>query len=137
MPGVAEAAERHRHRLLATPGMSIAPGTWPPEGAGEPALSVRGDAVVLTSLRRREAGWLEMRVVNLAREPRRAVVEGGLLEARVADLRGEPGEPLEVVDGRVDLDLGPAEIRTIRARRRETALGRAEVLDAAGPRQSA
>jgi len=135
--GVAEAAERHRHRLLATPGMSIAPGTWPPEGAGEPALSVRGDAVVLTSLRRREAGWLEMRVVNLAREPRRAVVEGGLLEARVADLRGEPGEPLEVVDGRVDLDLGPAEIRTIRARRRDTALGRAEVLDAAGPRQSA
>jgi hypothetical protein len=75
--------------------------------------------------------------VNLAREPLRAVVEGGLLEARVADLRGEPGEPLEVVDGRVDLDLGPAEIRTIRARRRETALGRAEVLDAAGPRQSA
>jgi hypothetical protein len=41
-----------------------------------------------------------------------------------------------VADGRVTLELGPAEIRTIHLRRRETALGRPQVLDAAGPRQS-
>jgi hypothetical protein len=39
--------------------------------------------------------------------------------------------------GSLSLDLGPAEIRTVQLRRRETATGHADVLDAAGPRQSA
>jgi hypothetical protein len=44
--------------------------------------------------------------------------------------------PLEA-DGSLVLELGAAEIRTIQLRRSETALGHADVLDAAGPRQSA
>ncbi|HSJ00304.1 MAG TPA: hypothetical protein VLA59_07960, partial [Patescibacteria group bacterium] len=94
-----------------------------------------GEHVELTALRRRD-GWIEARVVNLAADHRTAVLRGGLLEAREASLRGEPGAPVEVADEAVRLELGPAEIRTLQLRRHETALGRPEVLDAAGPRQS-
>jgi hypothetical protein len=52
-------------------------------------------------------------------------------------LRGEPGDALPVTDGSLRLELRPAEIRTIQVRRRESALGRPDVLDASGPRQSA
>jgi mannosylglycerate hydrolase len=136
--GVPAASERFRHPLLATPGLGSEPDAWPPPGAAEPGLVLDGDAVVLSSLRRRDDGWLELRIVNLAQDRRRATVDGGLLEAREAALRGEPGEAIPVEAGRLVLELGPAEIRTIQLRRRETAVGRAaEVLDAAGPRQSA
>ena len=76
-------------------------------------------------------------MVNLAADPRRAVVRGALTDAREASLRGEQGEALAVADGAVHLDLRPAEIRTIQLRRRETAAGKPDVLDASGPRQSA
>ena len=57
---------------------------------------------------------------------------------RSTTLRGEPGESLEIDDdGLLWLALGPAEIRTVQLRRRETAVGRADVLDVAGPRQGA
>ncbi len=60
------------------------------------------------------------------------------MAAREATLRGEAGNSLPMeADGSLVLELGAAEIRTVQLRRRETALGRAEVLDAAGPRQSA
>jgi hypothetical protein len=65
------------------------------------------------------------------------VLRGGLLEAREASLRGQRSDELAVEDGALSLTLGPAEIRTLHLRRHETAVGRAEVLDAAGPRQSA
>jgi mannosylglycerate hydrolase len=135
--GVIAAAELHRHPFISVPGANADADAWPPAGAGDVGLALDGNGVVLSSLRRREAGWLELRIVNLRDEPRRATVTGGIREAREASLRGEPGEPI-VLDGeRLVLELGPAEIRTIQLRRRETAAGRAELLDAAGPRLNA
>jgi mannosylglycerate hydrolase len=135
---VVAAAERFRHPLITAPGAGPADAPWPPERAGSDALLIEGDAVTLSSLRRRDEGWLEVRVVNLAVHPRSASLRGGIEAAREADLRGAPGAELAVgTDGEVRLELGPAEIRTIQVRRRESALPRADLLDAAGPRQSA
>jgi mannosylglycerate hydrolase len=134
---VTGAAERYRHPFLTWPG-GAAEAAWPPPRAGQDALRLDGADVALSSLRRRDEEWLEARIVNLAAGPRRAVLGDGLTAARDADLRGAPGGSLPVgADGALVLDLGPAEIRTVQLRRRETALGRADVLDAAGPRGSA
>jgi mannosylglycerate hydrolase len=134
--GVPAAAEAYRHPLLTAPGGGLDPTAWAPAGAGDDGLALEGADVQLTALRRRGGPWLEARLVNLAPDGREATLRGELLEAREANLRGEPGGPIEVRDGAVRLKLGPAEIRTVQLRRRETATGRAEVLDAAGPRQS-
>ncbi|HEX7171235.1 MAG TPA: alpha-mannosidase [Candidatus Limnocylindria bacterium] len=134
--GVAAAAERYRHDPAVAAGTAPADATWPPAGAGDDAFALQGADVVLSSLRRRDANWLEARLVNLADDRRIASLRGDLLEARSASLRGEPGEPIEVTEGGIALDLGPAEIATLQLRRRETAAGRPEILDAAGPRQS-
>jgi alpha-mannosidase len=136
--GVVAAAERHRQDLLTAAGAAHADAAWPPSGADAPNLVLEGANVVLSSLRRREDGWLEARVVNLADRAGSATLTGEITDARSASLRGEPGESIRVdADGVVRLELGPAEIATLQLRRRETALGRAEVLDAAGPRQGA
>jgi mannosylglycerate hydrolase len=136
--GVVDAAERYRHSLLAAPGMAPSELAWPPEGAGEDGLRLEGADLVLTSLRRRDTEWLEARIVNLAPAPRRGRLAGGLLAARDADLRGIPGASRWVEpDGSLVLDLGPAEIRTVQLRRKQVAVARPDVLDAAGPRQSA
>jgi alpha-mannosidase len=134
--GVPAAAERYRHEFIVAAGAAADASAWPPPGAGTAGLDLDGRDVVLSSLRRRDETWLEARIVNLAPLPRRAVL-ADVLAARDASLRGEAGAPLAVEDGRVELELGPAEIRTIQLRRTETATGRPEVLDAAGPRQSA
>jgi mannosylglycerate hydrolase len=135
--GVVAAAEVHRHPGIAAPGQALGADAWPPSGAGEPGLALEGDQVVLTSLRRRDDEWLEARIVNLGTDSVEATLSGALLEARGADLRGAPGEALQLdAAGRLSLRLGPAEIRTVQLRRTGTAVGRAEVLDAAGPRQS-
>jgi hypothetical protein len=76
-------------------------------------------------------------MLNLAAEPRTALLAGDLTEAREATLRGEPGAALAVTDGALRLDLRPAEIRTVQVRRTESAVGHADVLDAPGPRQNA
>jgi len=133
--GVAGAAERYRHDLVTAYG-SARGDAWPPRDAGDDALVLEGRDLELTSLRRRD-GWIEARVVNLAADHRSGSLRGGLTDAREASLRGEPGERLPVDAAALRLDLGPAEIKTIQLRRHETAAGRAEVLDAAGPRQSA
>jgi alpha-mannosidase len=135
--GVADAAERYRHPFVWTAGAGSADASWPPPHAGNEGLALEGDQVALSSLRRRSDGWLEARVVNLAADARTAVVRGDLTDAREASLRGEPGEALPVADGAVRLHLRPAEIRTIQLRRRDTAAGKPDVLDASGPRQSA
>jgi glycosyl hydrolase family 38/alpha mannosidase-like protein len=134
--GVPAAAERYRHALTVAHGLAPSEAAWPPDGAGDEILALDGDAVVLASLRRRDAEWLEARIVNLAPERRTANLRGGLLEARDASLRGEPGDRLALADGVLALDLRAAEIRTVQLRRRETASARPEVLDATGPRQS-
>jgi alpha-mannosidase len=133
---VSGASEAYRHPLLAAPGAALDPASWPPSAAGVDHLAIAGRDVQLTALRRRDADWVEARIVNHAPEPREVTVGDGLLEAREASLRGEPGDPIRVTEGSIRLALGPAEIRTVQLRRRETATRRAEVLDAAGPRQS-
>jgi alpha-mannosidase len=134
---VAHAAERYRYPFISAPGVADPDDAWPPAGAGDDGLTIDGEQLVLSSLRRRDDGWLEARIVNLASVPRTATLRGGLTEARGATLRGEPGDLLEVTDGELRFDLRAAEIRTIQVRRRETAVGRADALDAFGPRQSA
>jgi alpha-mannosidase len=133
---VAAAAERYRHDPVIAFGTDAPDATWPPAGAGDDAFTLSGTDVMLSSLRRRDGDWLEARVVNLAGERRTAGIDGGILEARSASLRGEPGEPIAVHEGGITVDLGPAEIATLQLRRSETAARRVEILDAAGPRQS-
>jgi alpha-mannosidase len=136
--GVVDAAERYRNPFLTAPGTGAIDAPWPPERAGDDGLRLRGEQVSLSSLRRRPAGWIEVRVVNLAADGRGAVIGDSLEAAREADLRGEPGATLPIeADGSVHLALGPAEIRTIQVRRRETTSGRADLLDATGPRRNA
>lgn len=135
--GVSAAAERYRHPLTWAYGSGGSETSWPPPRAGEEGLDVDGEDLDLSALRRRDDGWLELRIVNLAQDTRRAVVRGGLSEAREASLRGEPGVAIAVADGAITLELGPAEIRTVQVRRTETGAPRASVLDASGPRQNA
>jgi len=100
-------------------------------------MRLDGDAVALSSLRRRDDGWIEARVANLAADRRNATLTGEISEAREADLRGGAGAAMALdANGAIRLDLGPSEIRTLQLRRRERSLARADLLDAAGPRQN-
>jgi alpha-mannosidase len=102
-------AEAFRHDLLVVPGLGERFLPLPEPAAG---LSVSGDGVVMTSLRERD-GWRELRVVALTPEAAEAVVSGRFTRARRADLRGRPGEPLDVTDGTLRLPLGAWEIATV------------------------
>ncbi|MFG1682056.1 alpha-mannosidase [Nonomuraea sp. NPDC049269] len=106
---VPPAAETFRHDLLAVPGTGDPSLTLP---SAAPGLSVTGDGVVMTSLRVRD-GWHELRVVALSDTSAEAVVSGSFTQARHADLRGRPGDPLPVSSGSVRLALRPWEIATI------------------------
>ncbi|MEV0378847.1 alpha-mannosidase [Nonomuraea sp. NPDC050643] len=105
-------AEAFRHDLLVVPGTAESALPLPSPAAG---LSVTGEGVVMTSLRDRD-GWCELRVVALTPDPTEAVISGSLTEARHADLRGRPGESVQVSDGVVRLPLGGWEIATIQFR---------------------
>ncbi|HVL52854.1 MAG TPA: hypothetical protein VM344_01180, partial [Vitreimonas sp.] len=110
-------AERYRHPML------VARGTGDqPAAQGGPATEtlrecfwIEGDGVVLSSLRRRDA-WLEARVVAKSAQPRVAVLHGPFDSAREADILGRPGRPLETEPGRLEMRLGPWEIRTVQLR---------------------
>jgi mannosylglycerate hydrolase len=122
-------AERYRHDLV------VAPGRGPDGPLREAAgLEVAGDGgTVLSSLRRRD-GWLELRLVRERQDAGTASVIGPFAEARDCDLLGRPGASLPVARpdpgaqagaqpgagggaaGRLDLDLGPWEIRTVQLR---------------------
>ena len=119
-----EATERYLHpvavargRAPDSPAAAAAEGplgTHPPAAA----LQLDGPGVVMTALRRR-GDWLEVRLAAECTAPARAVLSlrGALLrEARRCDLFGRPGDPLDVVDGDVRLDLGPWEIATVQVR---------------------
>jgi mannosylglycerate hydrolase len=116
---VTAAAERYAHPPISAAGGNGRSSRWPPRGAGVPALRVTGDGVVLTALRRRDGGWLELRLVNERPHPVTARVDATFTAARGADLLGRPGQPLTLEDGALSLPLGPWEIRTVQVRRRE------------------
>jgi mannosylglycerate hydrolase len=106
--GVAEAAEDFRCPVV------VARGAAPDGGEldEQAGLAVTGDGVVMSSLRRRDESWLEVRVVAMTDAPTTARV-GQVSAARGADLLGNPGEELSVVDGWVRLPMRPWEIATI------------------------
>jgi alpha-mannosidase len=109
-PEVLAAAEAFRHPFTAARGLAE-------QGdiIGADGLSVAGDGVVMTSLRRRDSDWLELRVVAMSDSPTTAHI-GQTLEARRADLLGRPGPPVGVIDGIAHLPLNPWEIGTIQCR---------------------
>jgi alpha-mannosidase len=101
------AAEAFHCDLVAAPGTGASGGALT-ERAG---LSVSGDGVRMTSLRRR-GELLELRLAAMSPEPTTATVDG-VAWARRADLLGNPGDPLTVVEGRLTLPMRPWEIATV------------------------
>jgi mannosylglycerate hydrolase len=79
-------------------------------------LGLGGEGIVLSALLRRD-DWLELRLVNLRKAPASAKLSGGIDAARETDLFGRPGADLAPRDGRLTLELGAAEIRTVQLRR--------------------
>jgi alpha-mannosidase len=109
--GVVEAAEAYRLPFMVERGSGETTGELP-----GPGLALHGEGVVLSALHHRD-GWLEARVICERPTPVRGRLEGGVVEAREADLLGTPGAALDVTAGGVDLDLGPFQIRTLQLRR--------------------
>jgi mannosylglycerate hydrolase len=107
--GIPRASEAFRCPLV-TVGGAGAPDTTLARRDG---LGVEGDGVVLTSLRRSDADWLELRVVAMTRTPTAATIRGRFDAARRADLLGRPGTGLSTVDGQTVVPLRPWEIATI------------------------
>jgi alpha-mannosidase len=122
--GVAAAAEEFRCPFLAISGNNPAASAGSPaSGPGGAAGPVAGHAegltvsgATMTSLRRRDAEWLELRVVALTDQPTTAVV-GPVAAARHADLLGNPGAELSVVDGQVSVPLRAWQLATLQLRR--------------------
>jgi alpha-mannosidase len=112
-PATLAAAERFRHPLLAAPGLR--PGA--PANAERPGLTLTGDGIVLSSLRRRPGAdlddVLEVRLVREADGDGRARIDGAFGRAREVDLLGRPTGDWSPVPGRLELSLGGWEIRTI------------------------
>ncbi|MFD0691964.1 glycoside hydrolase family 38 N-terminal domain-containing protein [Actinomadura fibrosa] len=113
-PSILQAAEAYRHDLMAAAGYGPAAAPAPAARAG---IAITGDGAVMTSLRTREGGRLEIRLAAQNPEPVTAVLRGPFTEATRADLRGRPGEPLDVRDGTLTLPLRPWEIATIQLQR--------------------
>jgi mannosylglycerate hydrolase len=109
---VADAAEGFQHPFLTAHGAAGAEDAAAGEEAG---LTIRGEGVAMTSLRRRD-GWLELRLLGQGSEPASASVTGDFREAREADLRGRPGPSVDVLDGRLSLPIGAWELRTLQLR---------------------
>ncbi|MQY09255.1 glycoside hydrolase family 38 N-terminal domain-containing protein [Actinomadura macrotermitis] len=112
-PEVLAAAEAYRHDLLTAAGYGPPGRALRPGGTG---LEITGAGVVLTSLRARDDGWTEVRVVAEQDTPAVAEIRA-VAEAARADLRGRPGETLPARGGVLRLPLRPWEIATVRLRR--------------------
>ncbi len=111
-------AERYQHGTLAVRGRGPiadpAPGETAAAAPGR-GLSVDGDGVVMTALRRR-GEWLELRLVAEGATATEAVVRGPFDAARDADLLGRPLGALATDGGALRVALGPWEIRTVQLR---------------------
>ncbi|MGH8937536.1 MAG: glycoside hydrolase family 38 C-terminal domain-containing protein [Acidimicrobiia bacterium] len=105
--GVLTQMEQYQHPFLVAHGTGTTASADPPTG-----LTIEGEGVVLSSLRRR-GDWLEMRVVNQHPRPVTARVRGAFQRARQVDLLGRPGEPLAVEGGTLEVELSPWEISTV------------------------
>jgi mannosylglycerate hydrolase len=110
--GVLTHMECFRHDLLAAAGSG---GPGPIRGLEGGGLSIDGEGVVLSSLRRR-GDWLELRLACQHPGPVAATIAGGVVAARAADLLGRPGPDLPVAGGGLRLELGAWEIRTVQLR---------------------
>lgn len=103
-------AEEYRHDALVTPGSATAGGELPPSSSG---LGVSGPSVVASAIRAR-GDEIEVRLVAMSAAPTTATVTGAFVTAWRTDLLGRAIEPLDVDGDRVDVDLGPWEIATVR-----------------------
>jgi alpha-mannosidase len=117
--GIPAMAERYQHPALVVRGTGPAGEAAAAAGEGgdyeAPDLTVEGDGVVLTALRRR-GDWLELRLVAETAAPTEALIRGPFDEARDADLLGRPAGALPGEAGSLRLPLGPWEIRTVQLR---------------------
>ena len=107
--GVVAVAERYQHAALVVRGTgpggdATADDTEGP--AAEAGLTIEGDGVVLSALRRR-GDWLELRVVAETPTATATVIRGSFDEAREADLLGRPMGALASEPGRSACRLGP------------------------------
>ena len=105
------AAERYRHPVVHRPGSGDVD-VRPSQVEG---LSVQGQGVVMTSLRRR-GDWLELRLVAETTMTTTALVgstTAPVMAARVCDLLGREGESLPVEDGVLRLPILPWQILTV------------------------
>ena len=109
--GVLTAAEVFRCPALALNGTAPASTAI---SAGE-GLRVTGEGVVMSSLRRRDAHWLELRLVAMT-DARTTARVSQVAAARRADLRGRPGDALCPVDGVLELPMRAWEIATVQLR---------------------
>lgn len=107
--GIPRAAEAYRCPPVTVDGAG--PGGGP--DLARTGLSLTGEGVVLSSLRRRDGGW-ELRVVAMTDVPTTATVRGPFDAACRVDLLGRTGATLSTVDGRLALPLRPWEIATVR-----------------------
>jgi alpha-mannosidase len=121
--GIPSMTERYQHPALVVRGTGPArEAAADAAGAGgdrvdrqDRGLTVEGDGVELTALRRR-GDWLELRVVAETAAATEALIRGPFDEARDADLLGRPAGALPAEPGSLRLPLGPWEIRTVQLR---------------------
>lgn len=108
--GVAEAAERYRHDLLAAPGTAALDAPLP---AGAAGLEISGG--VLSALLR-AGDELELRVLRQSPTDGEVVVQGPFATAREVDLLGRDRGGLDTGPGELRLQMGAWEFRTVRLR---------------------
>ncbi len=103
-------AEAFRHEPLVVPGTGEPGGPVPAPAGG---LSFDGPGVVASSTRPC-AGGVEVRLVAMTDSPTTATVTGEFSAARRTDLLGRDLEPIDINNGRLDIELDAWEIATIR-----------------------
>jgi alpha-mannosidase len=124
-------AERYQHRFASASGTRH---DSDEALVAEAGLELRGAGVVMSSLRRRNDGWIELRLVNASDAPVEASLRGRLREAREVSIIGRSGNRIGLATEVLRLALTPWEIRTVQVRRDEPELTSADVLDTVGAR---